>query len=280
MLVAATAAVALPSCSDWDEPEARQPQVDGAEQQDPAAYAAYTAALRLWKATPHQATLATLDNAPEASTSERDFLRSLPDSLDFVAMANPLSEFDRQDIAKVRADFGTRILASLDCTADAALWQTTASAIASGTFDGAVLSAITAPDPAALQNFTAALPSGKTLVFNGDPALIPAELRSAFSFFLIDVTSASDSFDIEMAIRLAALNVDPSRMMLRVVPGGRLTDAAGVTRNSLAGAAIAAKTFTPALGGIAIDNVGSDYYDPDIVYRRTRGAIQILNPKQ
>lgn len=275
----AVAASSLTACSDWNEPEARVPDVNGAEQQDPAAYAAYTSALRQWKATVHPICVALLDNAPEKSTDERDFLRSLPDSLDIVVMRNPLSEFDRQDIAKVRADFATRILASLDCTvASAQQWQATADAIADGTFDGAVLSAITVPDPSALQNFTSALPSGKILIFSGSPTAVPAELRSAFSYFIIDATDAADNFDLEMTIRLAAINVDPSRLLLCVQPTGRLTDAGGVARNALAGAAVAARTFTPALGGIAIDNVGSDYYDPDIIYRRTRGAIQILNP--
>lgn len=282
-LVCGAALMAIPallsSCSDANEPEAREPEVIGPSQQDPAAYAAYTASLRAWKATPHHLTIGILDNAPEVSTSERDFLRSLPDSLDMVAMRNSagLTGFDRADMAQVRADYATRVLYWLDATAPAESWDAAAKAVASGSFDGIVLSANTAPEPSAVATLVAAT-TGKTLILAGAPSLIDASQRDAFDYFLVDISSAKDNYDIELAVRLAMLSADASRLILATVPGLSLTDTSGVTRGSLAAAAITAKGFSPTLAGIAIDGIGADYYDPDIIYKRTRGAIQILNP--
>jgi len=277
LLLSAATTGLLTACSDWNEPEAREPEVITPAEQDPAAYAAYTASLRAWKATPHQVTVAVLDNAPEISVSERDFLRSLPDSIDFVAMrnANRLSQHDRDDIAMVRRDFATKVLYYLDCaSATPEQWQAAASAIASGQFDGAVVASATAPDATLL----ALLPDGSALFFEGSPSVLPESDRSRFSHFIIDITSAKDAYDIEMAVRLASLAADRSKLLLGTAPGGQLTDINGVTRNAVAGAAVAAKSSAPALGGIAIGNISADYYDADIIYKRTRGAIQILNP--
>lgn len=277
LLLSAATTGLLTACSDWNEPEAREPEVITPAEQDPAAYAAYTASLRAWKATPHQVTVAVLDNAPEISVSERDFLRSLPDSIDFVAMrnANRLSQHDRDDIAMVRRDFATKVLYYLDyASATPDQWQAAASAIASGQFDGAVVASATAPDATLL----ALLPDGSALFFEGSPSVLPESDRSRFSHFIIDITSAKDAYDIEMAVRLASLAADRSKLLLGTAPGGQLTDINGVTRNAVAGAAVAAKSSAPALGGIAIGNISADYYDADIIYKRTRGAIQILNP--
>lgn len=60
----------------------------------------------------HALVYARLDNAPEVSSSEKDFLRALPDSIDLVSMRNAgrLSGFDREDMKLVRTDYGTRVL--------------------------------------------------------------------------------------------------------------------------------------------------------------------------
>lgn len=53
------------------------------------------------------------------SSSEKDFLRALPDSIDLVSMRNAgrLSGFDREDMKLVRTDYGTRVLYYVDASA-------------------------------------------------------------------------------------------------------------------------------------------------------------------
>ena len=68
--------------------EIHDSQVNGFKEQNPQEYAAYTQNLRAYKATKHAVVYARLDNAPEVSTGEKDFLRALPDSIDIVTMRN------------------------------------------------------------------------------------------------------------------------------------------------------------------------------------------------
>lgn len=282
-LTTLTAAVLLGltgACSDANEPEVKDVQVNGFKEQDPAGYAAYTARLRQWKATEHAIVYACLDNAPEVSVSERDFLRSLPDSLDIVAMRNAdrLSQFDREDMTLVRNDYGTRVVYYLDCaTATAEKWQEAANAMSSGQFDGVTIASTAAPESTQLQALAEAAP-GKTMIFEGSPSVLSADQIELFDYFIVDVSAATDSYDVELQVRLALLSVPATKLLLGTKPGGTLTDAVGVSRNSIAGAATSVLGFTPQLGGIAINGISSDYYDPDIIYKRTRGAIQMLNP--
>lgn len=273
ILFSLAAAAMLAACSDANEPEIKEVQVNGFKEQDPAGYAAYTSALRSWKATGHQVSYARLDNAPAVSVSERDFLRSVPDSLDFVAMrhSDSLSDYDRADITLVRNDFGTKVLYYVTAADQA---EATASAVRAGEFDG-----VSVADPEAAEMLAASLASTDcVMIFDGTPSKLSAGALAAFDYVLTDVSRAADSYDVEFAVRMALNTVPAEKQLLLVEPGGNITDAAGVSRNSLAGAAAAAKAFAPQLGGIAINNVSADYYDPDIIYKRTRGAIQLLNP--
>ena len=74
-------------------------QIIKPDQQDPAQYAAYLAALKAYKASEHYVVYASLANAPAVPGSEKAFLRSLPDSLDIVALENAgnLTEYDIEE---------------------------------------------------------------------------------------------------------------------------------------------------------------------------------------
>ena len=111
------------SCDDWTEMEIHDSEINGFKEQNPEQYAAYTQKLRAYKAAKHALVYARLDNAPEVSSSEKDFLRALPDSIDLVSMRNAgrLSGFDREDMKLVRTDYGTRVL-YYGRNADAALY--------------------------------------------------------------------------------------------------------------------------------------------------------------
>lgn len=113
-------AAGLSSCSDWTELEGVDSNVQKPWEQDPTLWAEYTAALRAYKQSEHFIVYARLHNSPEQATSEQDFMRCLPDSLDIVALTNAdrFSDFDREDLAVMR-DKGTRVLYHLDYAARA-----------------------------------------------------------------------------------------------------------------------------------------------------------------
>lgn len=83
-LLAATFA----SCEDWNETEAVKQKVERPEDQNPELWAEYTAALRDYKQSEHFIVYARLFNSPQPGTSEKDFMRCLPDSLDIVSLTN------------------------------------------------------------------------------------------------------------------------------------------------------------------------------------------------
>ena len=266
--------------------EIHETDVNGAKEQNPEQYAVYTQNLRAYKATKHAVVYARLDNAPDKATSEKFFLRSLPDSIDIVSMRNAdrLTDFDREDMAMVRADYGTRVLYYVDCTLGDKLNAAIASAVEAvraGTFDGVTLASSAAVDAATLKSLTDAL--GQTpclLVFEGTPSLLPEAQRSLFSYFVLDISEAADDYDIETEVLLPTGygKTAPGHLLLAVTPEGSLTDYNGVTRSAIAGAAHSALHMETPLGGIAIYNISDDYYDADIIYKQTRGGIQFLNP--
>lgn len=273
------------SCDDWTEMEIHDSEVNGFKEQNPEQYAAYTQKLRAYKASKHALVYARLDNAPEVSSSEKDFLRALPDSIDIVTMrnANRLSDYDREDMKLVRADYGTRVLYYIDASVKEELNNSISAAtdaVRKGIFDGITLGSSSSVDASTIKTMTDAL--GQTdclLVFEGTPSMLPESSRSLFDYFVLDISSAADEYDVEVVVRLATDHgkTAADRLLLAVVPGATLTDYNGVTRNSITGAASSALTMGP-LGGIAIFNISADYYDADIIYKQTRGGIQFLNP--
>lgn len=198
--------------------------------------------------------------------------------------ADRLTDFDREDMAMVRADYGTRVLYYVDCTPgdkqNAAI-ASAAEAVRAGTFDGITLASSVPVDAATLQSLADAL--GQTpclLIFEGTPSLLPEAQRGLFNYFVLDISAASDEYDIETEVRLATGygNTAAGHLLLAVTPEGTLTDYNGVTRSAIAGAAYSALNMETPLGGIAIYNISDDYYDADIIYKQTRGGIQFLNP--
>ena len=283
-LLTAFLLTATTSCDDWTEMELHETDVNGAKEQNPEQYAIYTQNLRTYKATKHAVVYTRLDNAPDKATSEKYFLRSLPDSIDIVSMRNAdrLTDFDREDMRLVRADYGTKVLYYVDCTMGDKLnasITSAAEAVRAGTFDGISLASAAAVDAATLKSLTDAL--GQTpclLIFEGTPSLLPEAQRSLFSYFVLDISAAADDYDIEMEVRLATGygKTAPGHLLLAVTPEGSLTDGNGVTRPAITGAAHNALNRETSLGGIAIYNVSADYYDADIIYKQTRGGIHAL----
>ena len=253
------------SCDDWTEMEIHDSEINGFKEQNPEQYAAYTQKLRAYKAAKHALVYARLDNAPEVSSSEKDFLRALPDSIDLVSMRNAgrFSGFDRASAAE---GLNAALSAAID-------------AVRAGTFDGVTLASASSVDESVVKTLADAL--GQTdclLIFEGTPLLVSEAQRSVFDYYIVDVSAAADDYDLEMAIN-HALNwgVSAERLMLGSVHGRTVTDNDKTVHSSLNRAAYFVQNAGP-LAGVGIYDVGTDYYNSDIIYKQTRGLIQQLNP--
>ena len=126
-------------------------QIIKPDQQDPAQCAAYLAALKAYKASEHYIVYASLANAPAVPGSEKAFLRSLPDSLDIVALetAGNLTEYDIEDIPQAQAKC-TKILYTVDYitlaeSTDAATLGTYLDKVIDSAGSGLLLNVVTDP---------------------------------------------------------------------------------------------------------------------------------------
>jgi hypothetical protein len=255
--------------------------------QDPAAWAEYTAALREYKSGDHNLVYARFDNAPGKAFSEKNFLRSLPDSLDIVAMVNPLSEFDREDLTVVRSK-GTRVLLQADCSdlaTAAAKVDEALAAIAADGLDGIVISYNGAADAGA-QTASAAITAklaaltGKTLVFEGNAAFIAAADRAKFDFYILDASAYTAHYELSGGFDYLVdfLEIPAAKIIPAVKLSGIIADRSGTGRQATVMAA--QEALTRPLAGVAVTDISTDYYSAAMTYPRTRNLINYLNPAQ
>ena len=215
VLCAAVATFA--ACNDWTEMETVDSKVEKPWEQDPALWAEYTAALRAYKQSEHFIVYARLHNSPEKASSEQDFMRCLPDSLDIVTLTNAdnFSKFDAEDMDVMR-EKGTKVLYQVDYAARAeefadmqaldAYLDRVVAAVAANGMDGYSFTGIpNAGDPAAVQ--AAALivsklsaDESKLLVFEGNPLFVAEADRAKVDYFILDTEKTEDVGDVKLQI--------------------------------------------------------------------------------
>lgn len=186
-LLAATFA----SCEDWNETEAVKQKVERPEDQNPELWAEYTAALRDYKQSEHFIVYARLFNSPQPGTSEKDFMRCLPDSLDIVSLTNAdnFSKYDAEDMPAMR-EKGTKVLYQVDYagrsgeltdeTKLGAYLDKVIAAVEKNGLDGYSFTGIPNAGDAAtataaaliVERLSAAKTEGQLLVFEGNPAFL------------------------------------------------------------------------------------------------------------
>lgn len=257
----------------------------GPDGQDPASYGAYMDALRSYKQSAHYVVCARFDNNPAKVTSEKECLRSMPDSLDIVMLANPLSAFDREDLPGVQRK-STKVLLTADCSDPATAVQTVDKALASVAadgLDGVVISYLgavtdaTRTAEAAIAQKLAAL-SGKTFVFNGNAAFVAAANRDRYAYYLLDATTTENVYILQSDIDYLTgyLGIPAAKVIPAVTVSEMINDAQSQPQSATS--EVAKTVMKSALGGLALSGISSDYYDVTTIYPRVKAAIELLNP--
>lgn len=275
--------LALAACDAGIEPIDQQ--VRALDTWNAAEWAAYAEGLRVYKAGDHYLTYACFDNAPERIESEKDCIRSLPDSLDAVILRNPLSDFDREDLPELRKRH-TRVLATAECSDPATALQrldATLQEIASSDLDGVVVrysGAVTAEASAVEPEIVRRLGTltDKTLIFEGNAAFVGAANRGLYDIYLLDATASSDIYGVESSVDYLTgyYGIEPGRILPLVSLAGTI---AGERGNSQpAPTKICETVQSRSLAGMAFEEVSADYYSLTGNYSRLRAAISLLNP--
>lgn len=287
--------LAAVSCSDWTEMETVDNTVSKPWEQDPALWADYTAALRAYKQSEHYLSYARLYNSPAQATSEQDFMRCLPDSLDIVTLTNAdnFSAYDAEDMAVMR-EKGTRVLYQVDYAgrkaefADAAALKTyldgVIAAVAAHGLDGYSFTADpldAAATATIVATLSAARSDGQLLVFEGNPLSVAEADRAKLDFVVLDTEKAENATDVRLQVLNATgyAGIAADRLLLAAEIDAPLQDA---DRTEYAAVELMARCvveFGP-LGGFAAYNIAGDYYHADRNYSTIRQAIQTLNPSK
>lgn len=283
------------SCSDWTETEAIENTVYKPWEQDPALWADYTAALRAYKQSEHYLSYARLCNSPAKATSEQDFMRCLPDSLDIVTLTNAdnFSAYDAEDMAVMR-EKGTRVLYQVDYAgrkaefADAAALKTyldgVIASVAANGLDGYSFTADpldAAATASIVSTLSAAKADGQLLVFEGNPLSVAAADREKLDYVVLDTETAANTTDVRLQVLNATgyAGIPANRLLLAAEIDAPLQDA---DRTEYAAVELMARCVVEygPLAGFAAYNIAGDYYHADRNYSTIREAIQTLNPSK
>lgn len=286
----------ISACSNWTETESVQLNYLRPWDQNPELWAKYKASLVDYKASDHFLIYTRFDNAPEKATSEKDFIRCLPDSLDFVSLTNPdnLSAYDKEDMAWMES-IGTKVLYQVDLTKkgfastseleaylDIVIACVKENGLSGYSFTGQYVLGNALNESlasAAVTKLSAAKTEGQALVFEGNPLFIPEADRSKVDLFVLDSEKTENTQDLRFQI-LTALDyakVPASKLLLGADMDGIIQDENREKCASVPELARRVVSFGP-LAGLGITNISSDYYSYDGNYVVTRAAIQLLNP--
>lgn len=256
------------------------------EDQNPAQWAEYMDVLRNYKQSDHYTIYVHFDNAPEQVVSEKNCLRSLPDSLDIVALKNPLSQFDREDLAALH-EKSTRVLLTADCsdpaTAVGKFDEALAAIAADGLdgiairFTGAVTDAAKAAGAAIAAKFGAL--DGKTIVFEGNPSFIGSADRARYDLFVVDVVSGTSLFSLQSEIEYLVdrFGIEASKLLLATSFSATMLDESLKETAAIPVVARCVMAWGP-LAGLGLSGVNDDYYSSTVNYPQTKAAINLLNP--
>lgn len=289
---------ALVSCNDWTNMESIDRTVHRPQNQDPELWAAYTASLRRYKESEHFIVYARLQNSPEVASSEKDFMRGLPDSLDIVSLTNAgnLSQYDIEDIP-VLHDKGTKILYQVDYVSRAAEWTDAATfgtyldqvvaTVAAQHLDGFSFTYIPQADNAATDAMAKLLvqklgaDAEKLLVFEGNPLFIDAEDRAKIDYFVLDTERTTNITDLKLQIRSATglPGVPADKLLIAAATGSMITGEEWTEHAAITGMANYVVSLGP-LAGLGTYGIANDYYGMGMNYMLVRSAIQTLNPSK
>lgn len=282
-LIVLFGALALVSCDVDIEPVDQQ--VRTPDEWSGAEWAAYAEGLRAYKAGAHALTCVCFDNAPERIESEKNCLRSLPDSLDLVILRNPMSDFDREDIPGLHKRY-TKVLATADCSDPATALQRLDAAlqeIASSGLDGIVIrysgsvtTEASAVEPEVARRLAAL--SGQVRVFEGNVAFVTEADRGLYDLYLLDLTAATDIYSAGSQVDYwtGYYGIDAGRIVPLVSLSATVADESGQAQP--APTKLSEMVWSRSLAGMAFDGVSADYYSLTGNYSRLRGAIGLLNP--
>ena len=280
------------SCSDWTEEQPVKQDIIKPGDQDPEKYAQYLETLRSYKKSNHYLVFARMNNAPEISVSERDFLRSMPDSLDVVSLryGDKITDYDAEDIPLVQKK-GTRILYGFDPSEQNGAGFTQylnglIERIRTLGLNGISVVLSTPLSAQAEQTLVNSLSvvagPGKSLllVFEGNPEAISKTNRSKFDYFVLPTNTMPNVLEVRNSILYAheVCGIAMDKIILSAIPNGNIFDSNNKLQKAIPEMARCVVALGP-VGGLDVYDIHVDYaLNTEHKYMQVRTAIDLLNP--
>lgn len=280
------------SCSDWTEEEPVKQDIVKPEDQDPERYAQYLETLRSYKKSEHYLVFARMNNAPEVSVSERDFLRSMPDSLDVVSLryGDRITDYDVEDIPLVQKK-GTRILYGFDPSErkepDLLIYLNDIIDRVKTLELNGISILISTPlsvqeEQILVSSLSAVSGPGKPLllVFEGNPESIEEENRSKFDYFVLPTSTMPNVLEVHNSILYAngICGIAMEKIILSAIPNGNIFDRDNKLQKAIPEMAQCVVELGP-VGGLNVYDIHVDYaLNAERKYMQVRTAIDLLNP--
>lgn len=278
------ATLLLFSCSKWTSVEGAKVQVENPWEANPALWAKYKTQLRDYKARPHTLVYGTFENNPaKGATSEKAYLRCLPDSLDIVSLKNELSDFDAQDLEWMRS-VGTKVLCRVDldgCKGDQTKMDAAINyalkTVSDLSLDGYSFTSSTSSTSAAAAKLIASKAEGKLLVGEGLPYFV--EDLSAVDLWVLSTAEIENDLALNALVSDALYEgLERSSLVLTATFDGVFYDKNKKELSSRE--AYCDRVLSGDFAGISIGDIQSDYYHSDGNYLTLRSIIQRLNPSK
>lgn len=291
------------SCNSWNDIESVDMDTQHPKDQNPELWARYIESLRVYKnERPHYITYGSFNNGTEQSKNEGAYLRSLPDSLDFVTLANSenITAYDREDIPTLQ-EKSTRILYLVDYAAkmteltdNTALGTWLDKAVATATelkLDGFAFNGLplyggsdaeqTARKEAARLIVAKLSAFGKMLVFEGDPAFVNTADLSKLNYVVLNTTNIENAVKLKLHVVnvLSNYELPKEKLLLAAKIGSKLVDEENMKQDAVTDMTNRVVSLGP-LGGLAIYAMSDDYYHAKMNYQTCRMAIQTMNPSK
>lgn len=293
------------ACSDWNDPEAVDIDINSAKDQNPELWARYMQVLHTYKQSKHYMAYARFDNSQEKPVNEGGYLRSLPDSLDMVTLSNSdkISDYDREDILLLQ-EKSTRVLYLVDYAIQAAAFADAAAlgawldkAVAAAdelkldgfAFTGMPLYSGTDAELAAhkeksrliVSKLSAAVGQDRLLVLEGDPAFVDNADLDKLDYIVLNTADLTNVTDLKLQVAgvLASGALSKDKLLLAARMGGQIIDEASVKQDAVTLMTDRVASLGP-FAGLGIYAIGDDYYSPKMNYEITRTVIQVMNPSK
>lgn len=278
ILIALTILIALVSCSKWNKTEPVNMKASHPWERDPQLWEEYKADICAYKQRKHNLVYVRFDNASEKPGSEKNFLRCLPDSLDYVSLTNAenFSAYDAEDMEWMHS-LNTKVLYQLDLSRQADL-EKAISTVKENGLAGFSITGITMANTDKAAGTLAALSGKGVIAFEGDPTLLAEEDIDKIALFVLPTETAENGYTLcNIILDAADHGISRDKILLAASMNGSWYDNSNAEQPVVPSMADNVITFGP-LAGLAIYDIMSDYYHYEGNWLAIRSTISRLNP--